>query len=223
MPARGPSGLYLAVKRLIDVVVSLTGLVVLSPVLAFAAIGTWLTSGRPVLFSQERAGRNGRRFIVWKFRTMRAGRSPDPKEIVPLSHPDVTPFGRLLRRTKIDELPQIVNVLRGDMSLIGPRPTLPDQVERYDDFQRQRLLVRPGCTGLAQVHGNAALSWPERIQYDVYYAHHCGFALDVWILARTVAVIVLGEARFARRFEESRFAGRSDEVTKRRSDGGEGQ
>ena len=94
-------------------------------------------------------------------------RTPDPKELVPLSHPEITPVGRLVRRLKIDELPQLVNVLKGEMSLVGPRPTLPDQVAAYDDFRRQRLLVRPGITGLAQVNSNASVPWDERILFDV--------------------------------------------------------
>ena len=115
----------------------------------------------------------------------------------------------MLRRLKIDELPQIINVVKGDMSLIGPRPTLPDQTRAYNDFQRQRLLVRPGLTGLAQVNGNAAVSWEERIKYDVHYVRHHGFRMDVGILLKTVLVLVRGEALMARPFEESPYARRT--------------
>jgi len=198
---------YLPIKRLMDVVFSALAIVLLAPVFALAIVGTKLTSPGPVFFRQVRGGRNGREFGVSKFRTMRSDRRPDPAELVPLSHPDITPFGRLLRRTKVDEMPQLFSVLVGDMSLIGPRPTLPDQVARYDDFQRQRLLVRPGITGLAQVNGNTALNWPERIKYDVYYVHHCSLKLDLMILFKTVWVIVRGERRFARLFEQSPYAG----------------
>jgi lipopolysaccharide/colanic/teichoic acid biosynthesis glycosyltransferase len=121
-------------------------------------------------------------------------------------------LGRFLRRTKIDETPQLFNVLRGDMSLIGPRPTIMDQVVRYDAFERRRLELRPGLTGLAQVNSNATMSWPERIKYDVYYVDHVGPLLDGWILAKTVAVLLLGEQRFSRPFEESPYGQPSPEV-----------
>ena len=112
-------------------------------------------------------------------------------------------------RYLIDELPQLFNVLIGDMSLIGPRPTIMDQIERYNDFQRRRLEVRPGCTGLAQVNGGTALTWDERIDYDVYYVDHLSAVFDLMILAKTLPVIVLGEPRFARTFDESPYARRS--------------
>lgn len=189
-----------------DLVAGLLAVVVLSPLLLIGIVGTKLTSRGPVFFTQTRSGRQGREFTVYKIRTMVATRTHDPKEIVPLDHPDITAFGRFLRRTKIDEMPQVFSVLNGDMSLIGPRPTLPDQVAKYDDFQRQRLLVRPGITGLAQVNGNATLSWPERIRYDVHYVYHRSLWLDVRILLKTIPVILLGESRFARPFDESPFA-----------------
>ena len=119
---------------------------------------------------------------------MRGGRTPDPKELVPLDHPEITSAGRLLRRLKIDELPQLINVLKGEMSLVGPRPTLPDQVAAYDDFRRQRLLARPGITGLAQVNGNATVPWDERILSDIAYVRLCSFTMDLGILLRTVWV-----------------------------------
>ena len=136
---------------------------------------------------------------------MRGGRIPDPKEIVPLDHPEITSVGRIMRRLKIDELAQLINVLGGTMSLIGPRPTLPDQVAAYDDFRRQRLLVRPGITGLAQVYGNSMVPWDERILFDIAYVRRCGFMLDVSILLRTVLVIVVGERRMTRVFGETKF------------------
>ncbi len=192
-----PSGAYLPVKRLADIVISLVGVVILSPVLALSALAIRLTGRGSVFFTQTRIGLDEKPFRLFKFRTMRAGRTPDPKELVPLDHPEITWIGRILRRTKVDELPQIFNVLLGDMSLIGPRPTLPDQVERYDDFERQRQWVRPGCTGLAQVHGGTAISWPERIEWDVYYVRHLNIWLDLRILCRTPMVIIFGEDRFA--------------------------
>jgi lipopolysaccharide/colanic/teichoic acid biosynthesis glycosyltransferase len=193
-------------KRAFDLTVSAILLIILSPILLLAALGVKLTSPGPLLFTQDRAGRNGVTFRVFKFRTMRGERKPDPKELVPLDHPEITGVGRFLRRFKIDELPQLLNVLRGEMSLIGPRPTLPDQAEAYDDFRRQRLLVRPGVTGLAQVNGNTAMSWDERILFDIAYVRRCSLLLDLGILMRTVLVVLAGEERTTRPFNSTRYA-----------------
>ena len=201
--------IYPPIKRSLDVLVRLVLIVLLTPVWILSAVLVKGTSAGPMLFRQTRGGRGGRPFDSLKFRTMRTDHVHDPTEIVPLTHSAVTPAGRLLRRLKIDELPQLFNVLRGDMSLIGPRPTLMEQVEAYDTFQRRRLDVRPGCTGLAQVNGNASMSWDERIQYDVYYVDHVGFGLDAWILIKTGLVILLGEERFSRPFRESCYARKS--------------
>ena len=195
-------------KRACDLLFCLLGTVLVSPVLLTAMFLVKLTSPGPLFFMQVRTGRNGREFKPYKLRTMHGGRAPDPNEIVPLDHPEVTPVGRLLRRLKIDELPQILNVVKGDMSLIGPRPTLPQQTREYDDCKRQRLLVRPGVTGLAQVNGNTAISWDERIKYDVYYVKHHGFWMDVGILLKTALVLMRGEVRFARPFDQSPYASR---------------
>jgi lipopolysaccharide/colanic/teichoic acid biosynthesis glycosyltransferase len=193
-------------KRVFDVVAAVILLAVLSPVLLLAALGVRLTSRGPLFFVQDRAGRGGTVFQVFKFRTMRGGRTPDPKELVPLHHPEITPVGWFLRRFKIDELPQLVNVLSGEMSLIGPRPTLPDQAEAYDDFRRQRLLARPGITGLAQVNGNTSVSWDERILFDIAYVRCCSLAMDLGILVRTVWVVLTGEGRSVRLFHTTRYA-----------------
>ncbi|MFQ5414937.1 MAG: sugar transferase, partial [Phycisphaerae bacterium] len=162
-----------------------------------------LTSRGPVLFAQDRAGRGGVVFRLYKLRTMRGHRTPDPKEIVPLDHPEITRVGYYLRRLKIDELPQLLHVVTGRMSLIGPRPTLPDQVAAYDGFRRQRLLVRPGITGLAQVNGNTRMSWDERILFDIAYVRGCSAVMDAGIALRTMAALVVGEARLARRFADT--------------------
>ncbi len=153
-------------KRVFDVVAGSVLLVLLSPVFLLAGLLVKLTSRGALLFVQERAGKDGAIFRMVKFRTMRGDRKPDPKELVPLDHPEITRVGRFLRRSKIDELPQLVLVLTGEMSLVGPRPTLPDQVAAYDDFRRRRLLVRPGITGLAQTLGNALTPWDQRILFD---------------------------------------------------------
>ena len=193
-------------KRAFDLVAAAILLVVLSPVLLAAAALVKLTSRGPVFFVQERAGKNGKIFRLPKFRTMKGGRTPDPKELVPLDHPEITRVGRWLRRSKIDELPQLLCVVTGRMSLVGPRPTLPDQVAAYDAFRRRRLLVRPGITGLAQVNGNTIMSWDERILYDVVYVKRCGLLLDCVIFARTFRSVILGESATARPFAATKYA-----------------
>lgn len=198
-------------KRPFDIIAGLLLVVLLSPILIVTALLVKLTSRGPVFFSQDRTGKDGVTIRPLKFRTMRPDRQPDPKELVPLEHPEITAVGRVLRRLKIDELPQLFNVLAGDMSLVGPRPTLPDQTQKYDAFQWRRQLVRPGLAGLAQVNSSAARSWDERIQYDVYYVAHHGFWMDMGILLKTIAVVLLGEQRFARPFEESPYGKRREE------------
>ncbi|MFQ5591478.1 MAG: sugar transferase [Phycisphaerae bacterium] len=193
-------------KRVFDLLAGGVLAIILAPVALLAAAAVKITSAGPVFFVQDRAGRDGNTFRTLKLRTMRSDRQPDRKELVPLDHPDVTRVGRLLRRLKIDELPQLWNVLAGEMSLIGPRPTLPDQVAAYDAFRRQRLLVRPGITGLAQVNGNTAVTWDERILFDIAYVRRCSFMMDLGILLRTVLVLVLGEQRTTRSFESTRYA-----------------
>ena len=198
--------IYPLVKRLIDIVVSFVLIVLLIPIMAVAALAIKLDSRGPVFFIQKRGGRYGKPFNLVKFRTMRADHVHDIREVIPLIHGNITPVGRFLRRTKLDELPQLFNVLRGDMSLIGPRPTIMEQVENYDDFQRRRLDVRPGCTGLAQVNSTPLVPWDERIRYDVYYVGHLGPLMDLGILFKTLLVLFLGEERFARPFDQSPYA-----------------
>lgn len=155
---------------------------------ALCAIAVRLTSPGPIIFRQERVGMDGKSFEVWKFRTMTVGDNP--------IFPDaslITSAGRWLRRTSLDELPQLVNVARGEMSVVGPRPTLGYQVERYDEHQRRRLAVRPGLTGLAQVSGRNALSWGDRIDFDITYVETQSFVADARILLKTARAMVSGE------------------------------
>ncbi len=193
-------------KRAVDFVLGLAGAIALAPFILLGIVAMKLTSPGPALFRQERTGRGGTSFHPYKLRTMRADWKHNPNEIVPLNHHGITRVGRLLRRLKIDEMPQILNVVNGQMALVGPRPTLPDQTREYDDFKRRRLLIRPGMTGLAQVNGNASVPWDERIKYDVYYVQHHNLMMDVGIFIKTVAVVFLGEERFSRPFAESRYA-----------------
>lgn len=193
-------------KRLFDVVVSGLLLVFLSPFLILISLLIRLTSPGPVFFMQKRAGKDCVVFMPYKFRTMRGDRKPDRKELVPLEHADITSIGWLLRRFKMDELPQLINVFTGEMSLVGPRPTLPDQVEAYDDFRRQRMLIRPGITGLAQVYSSATSSWEERILYDIAYVRRCSFLMDVGIFLRTILTILFGESSTVKPFGTTRFS-----------------
>jgi lipopolysaccharide/colanic/teichoic acid biosynthesis glycosyltransferase len=187
-------------KRLCDLTVSLPALVVLSPALALIALVVRFDSPGPALFVQERLGRNGRVFRAYKFRTMFHRPRTGCGEVIGKTD-EVTAVGYWLRRFKLDELLQLWNVAAGDMSLVGPRPALPAQIREYDERSRRRLLVRPGLTGLAQIHGNIHLTWPERWLYDCEYVDRLSFFLDVWILARTIGVVLVGEETFLRRVD----------------------
>jgi lipopolysaccharide/colanic/teichoic acid biosynthesis glycosyltransferase len=180
-------------NRALDVAIAGTGLALASPVLAAAALAVKLGDGGPVLFKQTRVGKDGRDFELLKLRTMVVGaESQGAGYAVDRGDARITRVGRFLRRTSLDELPQLWNVVRGDMSLIGPRPTLRYQVERYDERQRRRLDVLPGITGWAQIHGRASLSWEERIEYDVWYVDHRSPLTDVLILLRTPLALLGG-------------------------------
>jgi exopolysaccharide biosynthesis polyprenyl glycosylphosphotransferase len=180
-------------KRALDLVGSLFLLALASPVLAVAAIAIKLDDGGPVFYRQKRVGRDGREFELLKLRTMIVGaESQGAGYAVNARDPRITRVGRVLRRLSIDELPQLWNVLRGEMSLVGPRPTLAYQVERYTPRQRRRLETKPGITGWAQVNGRAALPWAERIELDVWYVEHRSLWLDVRILARTPLALFKG-------------------------------
>ncbi|HTQ55065.1 MAG TPA: sugar transferase [Bryobacteraceae bacterium] len=175
-------------KRLIDTAGAMLALILLSPVWAAAALAIRLTMGRPVLFRQPRCGLNGRVFELYKFRTMSDARNA-AGELLP-DEQRLTRWGRRLRRLSIDELPQLWNVLRGDMSLVGPRPLLPVYMERYNPVQRRRLEVRPGITGWCQINGRNALDWDEKFARDVWYVEHRGLWLDLQILARTIPAVL---------------------------------
>ncbi len=180
-------------NRAADVAIAGTALLAASPLLGIAVLVVKLEDGGPVLFRQTRVGRGGNDFELLKLRTMVVGaESMGAGFAVNEGDPRITRVGRLLRKLSLDELPQLWNVVRGDMSLIGPRPTLRYQVERYDDRQRRRLDVKPGITGWAQVHGRATLPWPERIELDVWYVENRSPWLDVRILARTPFALFRG-------------------------------
>jgi lipopolysaccharide/colanic/teichoic acid biosynthesis glycosyltransferase len=174
------------VNRALDVALAGAGLVVTSPLLALAALAIKLKDGGPVLYRQTRVGKDGEDFELLKLRTMVVGAEKiGAGYALNEGDPRITRVGRLLRRTSIDELPQLWNVVRGDMSVIGPRPTLRYQVEQYDERQRRRLEIKPGITGWAQVNGRARLPWAERIELDVWYVENRSPLVDLRILLRT--------------------------------------
>jgi lipopolysaccharide/colanic/teichoic acid biosynthesis glycosyltransferase len=188
-----------SLNRVADVAIAGTALVVASPVLALAALAVKLEDGGPVLYRQTRVGQNGADFELLKLRTMVVGaETMGAGHAVNEGDSRITRPGRLLRRLSLDELPQLWNVVRGEMSVIGPRPTLRYQVERYTPQQRRRLDVKPGITGWAQIHGRAALPWAERIELDVFYVEHRTPMLDLKILTRTPLALFKGTYKGAR-------------------------
>ena len=173
-------------RHILQRVIALVLIVVLIPLLILLCLVLLLAQGPPILFTQERVGLRGVSFKVYKFRTMRSEGAPSAHE------QRVTTVGRFLRRHALDELPQLLNVIAGDMVFVGPRPTLPEQVDKYGPRERKRLQVRPGLTGWAQVNGRNAISWDRRIEHDIWYVENRTLALDLRILWRTLYVVVRG-------------------------------
>lgn len=171
-------------KRLLDLLTSVLLLLACSPLLVVTAVVIKARMGSPILFRQKRIGRDEVPFVLLKFRTMRPGAASDEQRL--------TPLGRWLRRTSIDELPSLINVLRGDMSLVGPRPLLVRYLPYYTDEERLRHRVRPGITGWAQIHGRNELDWDTRLAYDVWYVRHHSLLLDAKILWKTARIVVTG-------------------------------
>ena len=195
-------------KRLLDVTAASAGLVALSPVLAVVGAAVRLTSPGPAVYRQQRIGLCGRPFTIWKFRTMQNGADEQLNDLLstvqgaaqPLfkisNDPRVTPLGRWLRRTSLDELPQLVNVLRGEMSLVGPRPQRTAEVDLYEDWHYERLTVRPGVTGAWQVNGRSDLDWPTAVALDLDYIRTWSMWSDAKILARTLRVVISGHGAY---------------------------
>jgi len=186
-----------AIKRLLDVAIAAVALVVLSPVLLVVALLVRAKLGSPVIFRQPRPGKDGRLFTVYKFRSMvpaarpaTGATVPDAAATVATDGARLTPFGRRLRSSSIDELPELFNVLVGDMSIVGPRPLLPEYLDRYNSEQTRRHEVRPGLTGWAQANGRNAISWDERFKFDVYYVDHRSLLLDARIVLMTVSAVL---------------------------------
>jgi lipopolysaccharide/colanic/teichoic acid biosynthesis glycosyltransferase len=193
----GAAYLHSARKRCIDVAVAAVALVFAAPVIAVAALAIRLESRGHAMYRLRRVGRDGHPFEVYKLRTMITGAEHVGAGLaIDEGDTRITRVGALLRRTSIDELPNLVNVLRGEMSLVGPRPTLQVQVDRYTDRQRRRLDVRPGLTGWAQVNGRASLPWPDRIELDIWYLEHATLRLDLKILALSARMAVTGHGLY---------------------------
>ncbi len=176
------------IKRSIDFLLSLLAIVLLSPVLIITAILVAIKLGRPVLFKQQRPGLNEKIFTMYKFRTMTDERDSEG-ELLP-DEVRLTSFGKKLRATSLDELPELINILKGDMAIVGPRPLLVKYLPLYNDFQKQRHLVKPGITGYAQVKGRNAISWEEKFELDVSYIIKINFIFDVKIVLKTVKAVV---------------------------------
>ena len=191
--------MYLKFKSLFDFLISFAILLLLFPLFIIVAVLIKLDSKGPIFYLQSRVGENGRVFRIYKLRTMtNKERDPNVKQTY-LQDPDVTRIGGLLRRFKIDELPQIWNVFIGDMSLVGPRPALPSLYEKFGEIAKKRCEVRPGMTGWAQVNGNIYLPWEERLCLDREYVDRMSFMLDLRILVKTVAIVLFGEEKYIKK------------------------
>lgn len=189
--------MYKGIKRFLDIFISLLGLIVLSPVMLIVAIAILIESGSEVIFKQERIGKNGKVFKLYKFRSMIKNAEHTGSGVYSYKGDSrVTKVGKFIRKTSLDELPQFVNVLKGDMSLIGPRPVLtyhPMTYDKYTEEQLKRFSVRPGITGWAQVNGRKTSLWPERIKYDIEYVENLSFAFDAKVFFKTISTVLGSE------------------------------
>jgi exopolysaccharide biosynthesis polyprenyl glycosylphosphotransferase len=200
-------GINLIMKRIVDIALSLIGLVAVLPVFLIVALAIKIDSRGPVFFKQLRVGKNGSFFYMYKFRSMVANAEELKEKLFSINEatgpvfkikkdPRVTRVGAFIRKYSIDELPQLINVLRGDMSLIGPRPPLPNEVEQYSDYHWRRLDVKPGITGLWQVSGRSNLSFDEWVNLDIYYIENWSISLDIKILLNTIPAVLKGQGAY---------------------------
>lgn len=187
--------MYLIFKKVFDIVFSVIVLLLIAPLLLFSIIVIKLESKGPIFFLQDRLGKDGSVFRLYKFRTMINKNREVNREILK-GDEEVTKSGYYLRRFKIDELPQLINVLKGDMSLVGPRPCMPELQDSFNEDGKFRIRVLPGLTGLAQVNGNIYLSWPQRWKYDREYVEKISFLIDISIILKTFGILLFGEEKF---------------------------
>lgn len=208
---------YLRLKYITDFVIALLGIIIASPVMAVIAIAIKIEDGGPVLLRQQRTGRYGEKFVCYKFRSMKSDKVPFDKHrpVIKDSNQNLTKVGKVIRKLKFDELPQIVNVLKGDMCFIGPRPLLPVYDCEYQEWELIKFEMRPGLTGLSQVRGNGHLTIKARKYYDAYYVLHASPLLDLKIIFKTIAVLLVGEKRFLKRVPPEDYVKLKNEVGKR--------
>lgn len=197
--------LYNISKRVLDILISFCALILLSPILLTVIAAIKLNSQGPAVFRQKRAGKNGKPFIFYKFRTMK--QDTDPFGPSPKSYKDarLTKIGRLLREYSLDELPQLFNILRGDMSIVGPRPLYLSQIPEWDENQKKRLYVKPGLTGLAQISGRGRLTREQKLELDVEYVENAGFWLDVKITLKTIGCVFRRKGIYEKRYSQTEY------------------
>ena len=201
MAGEAPQSIYLQFgKRLLDLLIVIPTLLAVLPILLITAVLIRLESEGPVFFIQDRMGKNGKTFRMLKFRSMtNKQRGYKKGGEISLDNPEVTRVGKVIRRLKIDEFPQLINILKGEMTIVGPRPAMPAQITEYDEVAKRRLEVTPGLTCLAQISGGIRLTWPERWIYDAEYVDKMSFALDLSIILRTFGVLIFGEEKFLKK------------------------
>lgn len=192
-------------KRLFDIFLSFFSVVILLPVLVAIAVGIKISSKGSVIFKQERAGKNGRPFMFYKFRTMRVDVDPFGPSPKSSDDPRLTRVGRFIREYSLDELPQLFNILKGDMSIVGPRPLYLSQIAEWDERQKKRLLVKPGLTGLAQIHGRGELSREEKLELDVKYVEMASFFTDVKIMMATIHRVFVRKGIYEKRYSKTEY------------------
>jgi undecaprenyl phosphate N,N'-diacetylbacillosamine 1-phosphate transferase len=192
-------------KRGLDILLSLSALIVLSPLSAVIAIAIKLDSNGPAIFKQERAGKNGRPFVLYKFRTMKTNTEPFGSSPKTGTDPRLTKMGRILREYSLDELPQLVNVLSGDMSVVGPRPLYLSQIAEWSERQKKRLSVKPGITGLAQVSGRAEITREEKLDLDVTYVETANLFLDAKIILRTLSRVFKRKGIYEKSYSKTQY------------------
>jgi len=190
-------------KRVLDIIISLSALIILWPVLLLIAIAVKVGTKGPAVFKQERAGKNGKPFVFYKFRTMRTDADPFGPSPKSGRDPRLTKIGRILREYSLDELPQLCNVLRGDMSIVGPRPLYLSQISEWSERQKKRLLVKPGLTGLAQISGRGEITREEKLELDVKYVETVSFTADVRIVLATVAHVFSRKGIYEKRYSQT--------------------
>lgn len=197
--------LFSTLKRGFDILVSLSALLLLWPILAWIAVAIRLGSKGPALFRQERAGRDGKPFVFYKFRTMKVDADPFGPSPMSGRDPRLTKTGRILREYSLDELPQLFNILKGDMSLVGPRPLYLSQIPEWSERQKKRLLVKPGLTGLAQISGRAEITREEKLELDAQYVETASFLADVKIILATITQVLTRRGIYEKRYSQEEY------------------